>query len=113
MDGLWADQGLRHPPRVERLPRQATRTLACADRLNLRLPEQTPSWCLLHELAHAMSTTHDGRSDGHGPAFVGLYLCLLTRYLRFDREALLRSLAGAGLAVDPEARPAFLDASDA
>jgi hypothetical protein len=31
------------------------------------------SWCLLHEIAHAMSSTYDGLSDGHGPVFVGLY----------------------------------------
>jgi hypothetical protein len=46
------------------------------------MPEHTPSWCLLHELAQAMTTTADGRSGGHGPVFIWIYLQLLSRYLR-------------------------------
>jgi len=34
-------------------------------------------WCLLHELAHAMTSHVDGRSDGHGPLFMGVYVNLL------------------------------------
>ena len=73
VDAIWVELGLRYPPRVEPLSRQATATLASANRLSIRLPEQTPSFCLLHELAHALSTTEDGHSDGHGPVFLGLY----------------------------------------
>lgn len=110
VDAIWADMGLRYPPAVERLPAQATATLARADRLALRLPAETPSWCLLHELAHAMSARHDGASDGHGPIFMGLYARLLVRYLRLDEAWLRRSLAEAGIRADPRARPVFLDA---
>jgi hypothetical protein len=106
---IWADLGLRYPPAVDRLPGQARSTIAAANRLALRLPAQTPSWCLLHELAHALSSTHEGRTDGHGPVFMGLYVQLLARYLRLDAAALLRSLAAAGIAVAPDARPVFLD----
>jgi hypothetical protein len=109
VDAIWAELGLRYPPRVEPLPRQATATIASANRLLVQLPEQTPSFCLLHELAHALSTTQDGQSDGHGPVFLGLYVQLLVRYLRLDRAALLDSLRDAGLRVSPEARPVFLD----
>ncbi len=109
VDAIWAEMGLRHPPRVEPLPAQVRIRLADANRLTLRLPAATPSWCLLHELAHAMTTTHDGESDGHGPRFVGVYLQLLCRYLRLDRDGLLRSLAEAGIAADPAARPVFVD----
>jgi len=31
-----------------------------------------------------MTTTLDGHSEGHGPAFVGIYVQLLARYLRLD-----------------------------
>lgn len=55
-----------------------------------------------------MSTTYDGHSDGHGPAFMGLYVQLLGRYLRLDEAELLRSLAVAGIQVHPHARPAFV-----
>lgn len=109
MDAIWADLGLRYPPRVERLPAQATATIASANRLCIFLPEQTPSFCVLHELAHAMTSTEDGRSDGHGPVFVGIYLRLLVRYMRLDAAELLESVREAGLRVAPEAQPVFVD----
>ena len=109
VDAIWSDMGLRYPPAVEPLPRQATATLASANRLSVRLPELTPSWCLLHELAHAMSTTAEGRSDGHGAVFMGVYVRLLARYLRLDRADLIHSAQAAGIAVAADARPVFLD----
>ena len=109
VDAIWADMGLRFPPKVGRLPRQARATVADATRLLIRLADPTPSWCLLHELAHAMSSTHDGESDGHGPRFMGLYAQLLIRYLRVPPDALGQSLRDADIAVDMQARPVFLD----
>jgi hypothetical protein len=107
---IWAELGLRYPPAVEPIPRQARRRLADGSRLLIRLPSSVPAWCVLHELAHAMTDTHDGRSDLHGPVFVGVYVQLLERYLRLPRERLLGSLRASGIAVDPAARPVFLDA---
>ena len=89
VDAIWAEMGLRFPPKVEPLPRQARSTVADANRLSIRLADTSPSWWLLHELAHAMTSTYDGRSDGHGPKFMGLYAQLLTRYLRMPTDALL------------------------
>lgn len=109
VDAIWRDMGLRYPPAIERLPRTATVTLASATRLAVFLPARTPSWCLLHELAHAMTSTEDGYSDGHGPVFMGVYVGLLVRYLRLDAPDLLRSLQNAGIQVTPDACPVFLD----
>lgn len=109
VDAIWSDMDLRYPPAVERLSRRATTTIASANRLALCLRDRTPAWCLLHELAHAMSTTDDGRSDGHGPVFMGLYVRLLVRYLRLDEVRLLASLRDAGISVARDARPVFLD----
>jgi hypothetical protein len=109
VDAIWADMGLRFPPKVVRLPRQARTTVADATRLVIRLSEATSSWCLLHELAHAMSSTHEGGSDGHGPTFMGLYAQLLIRYLRVPPDALGRSLHDADIEVDMHARPVFLN----
>jgi hypothetical protein len=109
VDHVWAGEGLRFPPRVKPLPRQARRTVARATRLAIEAPEELPSWVLLHELAHALTSTAEGDTDGHGPAFVGMYRHLLARYARMDGEALARSLAAAGIAFDPDPRPAFLD----
>ncbi len=108
VDAIWREMGLQWPPSVEPLPAQARRLQADANRLTLRLPRETPSFVLLHELAHALSATHEGQSDGHGPVFLGLYVQLLTRYLRLDETMLLASLKEAGLQVEPKAKPVFL-----
>jgi hypothetical protein len=107
---IWAELGLRYPPAIERLPRKTRVTIASANRLCLCLPDETPSWCLLHELAHALSSTQDGASDGHGAIFVGLYCQLLVRYLRWDQDKLMFSLHAANIAVQADAKPLFLDA---
>jgi len=109
VDAIWADLGLLYPPRVEKLPRQARATVASANRLSLFLPEKLPSWCLLHELAHSLSTTEDGRTDGHGPIFMGLYVSLLVRYLRMEEGFLVASLAEAGIKIRLGAAPVFCD----
>jgi hypothetical protein len=109
IDAIWADMGLRFPPRVERLPRQARSTVADASRLSIRLADSNPSLCLLHELAHAMTSTHDGHSDGHGPTFMGLYAQLLIRYLRVPIDTLVRSLDAARIEADMQAKPVFID----
>ena len=106
---IWADLGLRFPPKVERLPGQARRLQADASRLLVRLPETMPSWLLLHEMGHSLSSTHEGASDGHGPTFMGLYIELLERYMRWGRDELLHSARAGGIDVWPEARPCFLD----
>lgn len=108
VDAIWAEMSLKYPPRVERLPRQSRATLAKATRLSIMLPCQIPSWCLLHEVAHAMTSTADGASDGHGPLFMGIYITLVSRYLRIDQDKLLLSAAGDGIAVTLSAEPVFI-----
>ena len=56
-----------------------------------------------------MTSTDDGRTDGHGAKFIGLYAQLLTRYLRIPSEALLMSLRAAGIEMDMRAEPIFID----
>jgi len=101
--------GLRFPPRVARLPGHARITVADATRLLIRLSNPTPSWCLLHELAHAMSSTHEGESDGHGATFMGLYAQMLIRYHRVPPDILSMSLHDAAIDVDMRARLVFLE----
>ena len=40
---------------------------------------------------------------------MGLYSQLLTRYLRLPTDALLTSLHAAGIAIDTQALPVFVD----
>jgi hypothetical protein len=109
VDAIWADMGLRFPPLVEPLARHARTTIASANRLSIFLGEQTPSWCLLHEIAHAMTSTSDGHSDGHGPNFVGIYLQLIVRYLRRSASELQESLQDDRIGFLVDARPSFVD----
>jgi hypothetical protein len=109
IDAVWTESGLQYPPKVERLPRQTRVLMADATRLRIRLPPSLPAWCLLHEIAHAMTSTVEGASDGHGPIFMGVYVGLLSRYLRLRPDALHASLMQDGIAVHPDARPMFLD----
>ena len=112
VDAIWTEMGLHFPPKVEPLPRQARSTMADADRLTIRLADTCPAWWLLHELAHSLTSTHEGRSDGHGAKFMGLYVQLLTRYLRLPMDARLASVHAAGIEIDRQAAPVFLDASE-
>jgi hypothetical protein len=109
VDAIWADLDLRFPPKAEALPRQSRRLQADASRLRIRLPETFASWLLLHELAHALTSSHDGVSDGHGPAFMGIYIRLLVRYARLPEADLLQSAEAAGIRVTRDATPSFVD----
>ena len=107
VNAIWSEMELLYPPKVESLPKQAKATVATATRLCIRLPDRLPSWCLLHEVAHAMTTTAEGWSDGHGAAFMGVYLRLLARYLRLDPADLARSARDVHIKIADNARPAL------
>jgi hypothetical protein len=98
VDHLWAAEGLRWPPRVRPLPKQARRTVARASRTAIEAPPELPSWVLLHEVAHALTADVDGTHAGHGPDFVAAYLRLLVTHARMDRAMLEASLVAAGIA---------------
>jgi hypothetical protein len=95
------DRPERRPARVVPLPWQTSPTIASANRLSILLGDRTPSWCVLHELAHAMTSHADGRSDGHGPVFMGVYVRLIVRYLGLDPQTLNDSLRDAGIEIIP------------
>jgi hypothetical protein len=76
--------------------------------MSILLADRIPSWCLLHELAHAMTNHADRRSDGHGPLFMEIYVQLLARYLRFDRRKLINSILDAKIQIHCDARPVLL-----
>jgi hypothetical protein len=111
VNAIWSEIGLQYPPKVEPLPARAKATVASASRLSIFLPEQTPSWCLLHEIAHAMTSTMDGHSDGHGALFVGVYVRLISRYLRLDPAELIWSIELEDIQIESNALPTFSGAS--
>jgi hypothetical protein len=100
VNAIWSEMGLLYPPRVERLPSQTRCRIADATRLTIRVGPTVPSWCLLHEIAHAMSSTFDGDSDGHGPHFLSIYIKLLTHYLRLNNFCLATTAGESRLKVN-------------
>lgn len=104
VNAIWAELGLRYPPRIAPLPPQAKTLIGRADRLTVELAPRVPSWCLLHELAHSLTSSVEGESDGHGARFMATYIFLLGRYLRLDEPGLRRSAALAGLRVAADGR---------
>jgi len=106
VNAIWTECGLHYPPKVLPLPLQATTYIGRADRLTIELAPRLPSWCLLHELAHAMTSTLEGDSDGHGPAFMAAYVALLARYLRLDPTALSASAMRQGIRLGEAGLPA-------
>jgi hypothetical protein len=87
----------RFLPVVEPLAPQARVTIASANRLSIFSAEQTPSWCILHEIAHAMTSTADGNFDGNGANFIRIYLRLIVRYLRRSPDELQQTIQDNGL----------------
>src|SRR5918997_316932 len=107
VDGVWLGGQLLCPPKVERMPRQARRTWATGSRTTIRLPQDrpTPTYVILHELAHALSSTVDGDTDAHGPDFVGLYMGLLDRWLRIPTPLLMFTAKQHGVTFNLAAKP--------
>jgi hypothetical protein len=97
VNAIWAECGLHYSPKVLPLPPQAKTYIGRADRLTIELAPRLPSWCLLHELAHAMTSTLEGDSAGHGADFMNAYIGLLARYLRLDPGLLRASAIGQGI----------------
>ena len=96
---LWAELGLHYPPKVRPLPTQARGLFGRADRLTIELAPRFPAWVLLHELAHALTSSLEGVSDGHGPRFMAAYIHLLARFLRLAEADLRESARQAGLRI--------------
>jgi hypothetical protein len=108
VDYIWKREGLNFPPTVEPLPKQK-HAGGDATRLIVRFPEKTFSWVVLHELAHSMTATFDNKSNGHGSLYMGIYIQLLSRYLGLKYSDLVWSAQDAGLKVELNAKPVFID----
>jgi hypothetical protein len=81
---------MEYPPQICPLPKQNKVCLADAMRMKIRVDEfGCPTWVLLHELAHSMTSDFDGRSHSHGKRFVEAYLNLICRYLPSANKLLL------------------------
>lgn len=110
VNAIWMAEGLHHPPRVEPMPMQARRVLATGSRTTVRLPPVVPTYVLLHEIAHAMTSDLDD-GDRHGPQFVGNYMRLLERFAGIPQPLLWYSAKEQGVDFNMFAKPRSVDAA--
>lgn len=94
VDHVWAEVGLQYPPKVKVLPKQNKSCWADATRTEIRVQSAgIPTWVLLHELAHSMTSDSEGHSHRHGPVFLATYIKLVCKYIPgINRLVLLASL---------------------
>jgi len=112
VDWLWQQEGLKFPPLVEPMPKQK-HALGDATRTIIRFKPTSYTWIVLHEVSHSMtaSATIDHRysiGNKHGSLFMGVYIQLLSRYLKLPFGALAASAEANGLHFKLDARPIFL-----
>ena len=106
---VWEREGLKYPPLVKEMPKQKHAS-GDGERTCVRFQLPTFNWIILHEVSHAMGGDIGGRNNQHGAIFMGLYIQLLSRYLKMDFQKLAASAEGCGLHVKLDARPVFLRA---
>lgn len=110
VSAIWMAKGLIGPPRVEPLPTQTRKAMAKGSRVQILLPPSVPHWVLIHEIAHAMTSTIE-TSALHGPDFVGVYMDLLETFLKVPKPLLWYTAQKAGIDFNPFAQPSFVDAA--
>lgn len=109
---IWEGEGLLYPPTVVPKPKQKTTAFADATRMKIRFDEHrtTPTWIIIHEVAHSMTSNIDGISAKHGPHYLGVYMKLLDKYIPgVSLSVLMYTAKEAGLDFDIMAGPIITD----
>lgn len=109
VDYIWKSERLTHPPQVEPIHSNTTKSAGKADRFTVYLQPVVTLKCLIHELAHSMTSDIDGSSAMHGPLFVGVYAQLLERYLKVPMPVTLYTCKKHNVDIMIGAHPVFLD----
>lgn len=91
VDYVWKEMGLNHPPQVIELAAQNKYAAARGGRFQIHLKENTKTWIILHELAHAMTSNMD-ETDGHGEDFVGMYYKLIEKFMNIPGPYMLYTM---------------------
>lgn len=74
---LYKRIGWKYPPIVKPMPKQVRKWAGDATHTVIRFPEYGANErTIIHEVAHAMTSTVHDTGDAHGPAFVGTYIRL-------------------------------------
>jgi hypothetical protein len=109
IDHIWAEVGLQYPPKVQKFQDNVTTKWATGNRFNIQMHSTIPTWVLLHELAHSMTSTHEGSEHGHNENYVGMYMLLCEKFLKIDYLYLQHTATMRGIKFNLSAKPTFLE----
>lgn len=107
---VWQEEGLVFPPVVQALPSQTKRLVGSGSRTVIQLKFPTHTWIVLHEVAHSLNTTLEGKCDHHGPNYLGIYMRLLAKYINVPLPLLMFTATDSKLSFNLSAKYAFVDA---
>ena len=102
---IWEGEGLKYPPVVMPLPPNASKTWADANRTRIRFGKNVPTWVVIHEISHSMTSDFERGNNGHGADFVGIYIKLLHKYLGIELDYLMTSAIRAKIDFEIGAMP--------
>jgi hypothetical protein len=108
---VWQQEGLLYPPKVVPFHKNMKRLAGTGSRTQLQFPaaETTPTWIILHEIAHSMTSNFEGLSHMHNENYVGVYMKLVAMYLRADLMMLEHTAIQMGVKYNLNAKPSFID----
>lgn len=112
IDYIWTNEGWKYPPKVKLLSGHEKRgAWARGNRHGIWIrPTGLPTWVLLHELSHALTSSEvEGFCGRHGKTFVGVYLRLVSKYLNLSLPLLMAQAKLYNVRFDITAQPIFLD----
>ena len=108
---IWKGEGIQYPPQVKYLATQS-RKGGQANRSNIWLPPKSPTWVIIHEIAHSMNDSNDQiealDADGHGPNYMGIYMKLLAKHLNISLPLMMFTAKQSKLDFNLAACPLFL-----
>lgn len=111
IDYVWQNEGYQYPPKLMPMAKQKTRAMASATRNTIKVHEgkSIPTWVVLHEVAHSITSVLEGGSNMHCEDFMGIYIKLLVKYLKLDLCVLMYTCKLAKVKYNLSAKPYFLD----
>lgn len=106
---VWEKSGLKYPPIVEKMPKHRTTAIADATRFKLRFHGDCVKRIVLHEIAHSMTASVDGKSHQHNEIFVAVYMGLMERFMGLSMNMLEQSATMCGVKFSNNTKPRIVD----
>jgi hypothetical protein len=108
---IWKEEGYEFPPAVREIPKQTRKWAGNACRSVIHLSPVVSTQTVIHEVTHSLLMDMDNGSDdpGHGELFMGLYMQLLSKYMRIPMFEMMYTANKEGVKFDITAKPIIED----